>query len=149
MVNLKIDIDPREDKDKNIYYLGKLHVPMTIDASKGVAFLIFTSEDGSEQLQIAHVDIEQNFYSKFKAFNDKIKVKLEKREDKNNATFYIAKLKFNGTIDLSESSFVIFLSKAGSEELQIVGKIKKTFNKPDVIKKKRRIVKSITTELPA
>lgn len=147
MVNLKVDIDPREDKDKNIYYLGKLHVPMKIDASKGVAFLVFISEDGAEQLQIAHVDVEQNFFAKCKIFDDKIKVKLEKREDKNNQIFYLAKLKFNGSIDLSESSFVVFVSKPGSEELQIVGKIKKNNNKPTIIKKRKKIIKSVNTEL--
>lgn len=145
MTNLKIDIDPREDKDKNVYYLGKLHVPMSINAAKGVAFLIFTSEDGSEQLQIANVDSDQNFYSKFKLFNDKIKIKLDKREDKNGQKFYVAKLKFNGTIDLSEASFVIFLSKSGNEELQVVGKIKKTVTKPTIITKRKTT--KLTTEL--
>jgi hypothetical protein len=137
MVNLKIDIDPREDKDKNIFYLGKLHVPLKIDASKGVAFLVFVSEDGSEQIQVAHVDIDQNFYSKFKTYPDKIKIKLDKRQDKNGQVFYVSKLKFNGTIDLSESSFIAFLSKPGAEELQIVGKIKQTNQSKIVIEKRK------------
>jgi hypothetical protein len=54
MSNAKIDLQPREDKNGKIYYIGKLEAPMTItlDAKDGVVFMVFVSEEGQEQLQI-------------------------------------------------------------------------------------------------
>lgn len=54
--NLTIDLRPRTDSQKNIFYVGKLEAPVLIDCSKGVTFLIFVSEDGSQQLQITSMD---------------------------------------------------------------------------------------------
>ena len=54
--NLNIDLKSREDKNKNKFYIGKVKAPATIDLSEGVVFLIFVSEDGNEQLQIAPMD---------------------------------------------------------------------------------------------
>jgi hypothetical protein len=55
--NLIIKLDKRTDSSGNIYYIGKLETPVNIDCSEpGVAFLIFISKEGDEQLQIAHMD---------------------------------------------------------------------------------------------
>jgi hypothetical protein len=54
--NLTIDLRPRTDSQKNIFYVGKLEAPVLIDCSRGVTFLIFVSEDGSQQLQITSMD---------------------------------------------------------------------------------------------
>jgi len=51
--NLTIDLKSKKDQHGNTFYIGKLRSPVLIDASKGIAFLVFTSESGSEQLQIA------------------------------------------------------------------------------------------------
>jgi len=53
--NLTLDLRPKQDKDGNTFYVGKIKAPILIDASKGIVFLIFTSEEGSEQMQIAHM----------------------------------------------------------------------------------------------
>lgn len=57
--NLNIDLKCRLDKNKNKYYVGKLLGPITIDLSEGATFLIFVSEEGNEQLQIAPLDNDQ------------------------------------------------------------------------------------------
>lgn len=54
--NLTIELKACPDKFGKTYYVGKLDTPVLIDASKGITFLIFTSEEGAEQLQIAHMD---------------------------------------------------------------------------------------------
>ena len=54
--NLKVDLHSRKDKDGNIFHIGKLKFSGNINCKDGVTFLIFTSETGSEQLQIAQMD---------------------------------------------------------------------------------------------
>ena len=54
--NLKIDLHPREDKDGRIYYVGKIKAPALLTLKDGATFLIFISDHGSEQLQIACMD---------------------------------------------------------------------------------------------
>lgn len=54
--NLCIDLHPRKDADGNTYYVGKLKLDANIACKDGIAFLIFTSEKGAEQLQISSMD---------------------------------------------------------------------------------------------
>jgi hypothetical protein len=51
--NLKINLDKKEDRDGNTFYVGKLKVPANIDCSDGIAFLIFCAIEGEEELQIS------------------------------------------------------------------------------------------------
>lgn len=50
---LSITLDKREDNSGAIYYVGRLKGPLTIDCKDGVCFLVFTSSEGDEELQIA------------------------------------------------------------------------------------------------
>ena len=54
--NLTIDLKGRKDVDGQIFYVGKLKCPINIDCSEGVVFLVFVSDKGEEQLQIAPMD---------------------------------------------------------------------------------------------
>jgi hypothetical protein len=54
--NLTIDLKSKKDRDGQTFYVGKLKTPMLIDCSKGVTFLVFVSDKGSEELQIAAMD---------------------------------------------------------------------------------------------
>lgn len=54
--NLTVDLSPRTDSSGKVFYVGKIEFPGVIDCSKGVTFLVFTSEEGGEQLQIAKMD---------------------------------------------------------------------------------------------
>lgn len=122
--NLKIELEPRTDKEEQTYYLGRLKFPGTINLSDGVTFLIFTSDLGEEELQIAINNKENSTFSKYSLRNDRIKVDLDEREDQYGKVFYVAKLNLDGVISCkSDLVFLIFLSKKGSEELQIVGDI--------------------------
>ena len=54
--NLTVDLKSRKDVDGNKFYVGKLEFPGSISCKDGVVFLVFVSDDGSEQLQIANMD---------------------------------------------------------------------------------------------
>jgi hypothetical protein len=118
--HLIVDLDPREDKDQNIFYLGKLKFPGNINCKSGVTFLIFLGEDGDEQIQIATIDKNKTL-SQYTKKADRINIALESRIDQYKKTFYICRLKFDGSIDCANGiDFLIFTAKEGQEELQIV-----------------------------
>lgn len=54
--NAIVDLKKCKDKDGGTFYVGKMKAPVLIDASKGIAFLIFIADEGEEQLQIALMD---------------------------------------------------------------------------------------------
>jgi hypothetical protein len=54
--NVTIDLKARKDKDGMIFYVGKIKAPVLIDCSMGAVFLVFVSDQGDEQLQIALMD---------------------------------------------------------------------------------------------
>lgn len=57
--NLTIDLKSRKDRDGQVFYVGKLKGPVMIDCSMGAVFLIFVSDKGDEQLQVALMDNEE------------------------------------------------------------------------------------------
>lgn len=54
--NLVIKLFPRKDVDGQTFYVGRVEAPVLIDCSEGAAFLVFISDKGDEQLQIALMD---------------------------------------------------------------------------------------------
>lgn len=54
--NLTIDLKARKDIDGQVFYVGKIEAPVLIDCSEGAVFLVFVSDKGEEQLQIAPMD---------------------------------------------------------------------------------------------
>lgn len=54
--NLVIELKSRKDKNGQTFYVGKIKAPVMIDCSEGAVFLIYTSEENAEELQIALMD---------------------------------------------------------------------------------------------
>lgn len=54
--NVIIDLKARKDGDGRTFYVGKIKAPVLIDCYYGATFLIFVSDKGDEQLQIAVMD---------------------------------------------------------------------------------------------
>lgn len=54
--NLTIELKARRDKDGMVFYVGKIKAPVLIDCSKGASFLIFISDQGAEEMQVASMD---------------------------------------------------------------------------------------------
>ncbi len=137
--HLVVDLEPRDDAKDNIYYIGRLKAPIFIDLSSGVTLLIFLSESGDEELQIAVNDKENTTFSKFTKKRDRLEIKLDKRTDGHKQKFFVAKIQMDGNIKCHEEVvFLIFTSREGSEEVQIVGDINFSSDKP-----KRRSVEII------
>lgn len=122
--NLTVDLEPRSDKKGNIYYIGRLKAPVSLDFTSGITLLVFLSESGDEELQIAVNDKENTTFSKFTKKRDRLEIKLDGRTDQHGQKFFVAKIQMNGNIRCHEETvFLIFISREGSEEIQIVGKM--------------------------
>ena len=53
-----LELEPGLDRFGKKYYMAKLKGPFLIDCSEkngGVCFMVFVSEEGSEELQISHI----------------------------------------------------------------------------------------------
>ena len=51
--NVTIKLKSKRDRDGQTIYFGKMEAPVLIDCREGVTFLVFVSDQGDEQLQIA------------------------------------------------------------------------------------------------
>lgn len=58
--NLTLDLKARKDKDGMTFYVAKLKGPYSINCENGAVFLVFVSDQGDEQLQIAPMDNKDN-----------------------------------------------------------------------------------------
>lgn len=61
--NLSIPLEKRYDADGNYYFVAKLKCPVMLDASNGLCFLIFTSSEGDEEMQIAPLTQKKERYN--------------------------------------------------------------------------------------
>lgn len=119
--NLKVELESRVDSNDQVYFLGRLRFPGVIDCRKGVTFLAFTSDIGEEELQIAVNDNINSTFSRFSRKQDRLKLSVEGREDQYGKIYYVGKLQLDGSIKFDpEVVFILFTSKVGAEELQIV-----------------------------
>ena len=50
--NLTVNLSAKTDREGKTYYIGRLKLDAQLNFEKGVAFLVFVSEAGSEELQI-------------------------------------------------------------------------------------------------
>lgn len=58
--NIVIDLKARKDVDGQTFYVGKIKAPVLIDCRPGAVFLVFVSDKGDEQLQIALMDDKES-----------------------------------------------------------------------------------------
>lgn len=122
--NLIIDLVPKLDKRDNIYHLGKIKFPGRIIFNNSVTFLIFLSEEDEEEIQIAVNDKENTKFSSYTERPGKIEISLTSKVDSYDKKFYVAKVQFDGYLDCSkDTTFLVFSSQEGREELQISGNI--------------------------
>lgn len=140
--NLTIPLEPREDKKGNMFYIGRLETPISIDFTNGLTLLVFLSESGDEELQIAVNNKENSTFSKFTKKKNRLEIRLRAANDQNGKKFYIAKAQMNGYVRCHEEAvFLVFVSREKLEEVQIVGEIVSTNKKSshreiEVIKKR-------------
>ncbi len=53
---IKLQLDPRQDRFGQKYYIAKIESPVSIHYEKGVAFMVFVSQSGEEELHICPAD---------------------------------------------------------------------------------------------
>lgn len=133
MSNITIPLVSRQDKNNQIFYIGKTQLPMYLEADDGLAFLVFTSDPGAEEIQIGpiHNNGQSNgFFNKHSiseesnSENSRIRVSLDRRLDQDGRRYYLAKLKFDGLMSCRQGiTFLVYTSREGTEELQIVTQI--------------------------
>jgi hypothetical protein len=73
---LTLQLEAKKDGDDRTYYIAKLKGPVLIDCKDGVAFLIFTSIEGEEEIQICNYLPPKN--------NGKYKEMPHKKYEENN-----------------------------------------------------------------
>lgn len=123
-MNLKVQLMSHEDKNHNIFFVGKIYAPIALNLSKGACFLVFLSETDAEEIQVATLDEDAGLSNSY-MHDNKLKVKLEKRIDSNKQFYYLAKVRENIIIEPEADrglAFVVFTSKENKEELQLGGK---------------------------
>jgi len=77
-------------------------------------------------------------YSQYYQQGNQLKIKLVKRIDAEGNAWFLAKVKFEGLIELSDNgSFMAFLSREGKEELQLEAKIVDNKKEPEIYYKRR------------
>lgn len=109
-----------KDAAGNPYFIGKMQFPGTMDFERGASFMVFTAEDGHEELQIAPLD--PMMLSKVNANvrgasinNGKFSIDLVRFIDQNGADYYVGE-----ALGLSK---IIFSTASSSQSLpQLEGK---------------------------
>ncbi len=117
--NLTVQLEAKEDDFGGVFYIGKLLAPIEINCTLGVAFFIFVSDQGDEELQIAPMQV--NAVSNRHHFkNGRLKIDLETRLDKDKEKYYLCKMRDNMRISCNAgATFMVFVSREGVEQIQI------------------------------
>ena len=103
---LIIPITPHRDADDEIYYMGRLQCPGSINFVKGAYFQVFLLPE-AEYLQIIDYSDGDSYINRSIYKGDCI-------------SDYVGKLKFPGSVSLQCSvTFLIFISNKNQEEIQI------------------------------
>ena len=118
----KIELKRNFDGHGNAYFIGKLQMPMTLEFDEGVSFMVFISDDGCEELQIAPLDPSKSRgrISELTMTRGRLSVHLHKMFDKHGKPYYVGEASGMTSMKLRDGIFfTIFTSRDGEEELQI------------------------------
>lgn len=114
-----------KDVSGNPYFIGKMQFPGTMDFEYGVSFMVFTAEEGYEELQISPLDPmligkASNNGRGASIINGKFSLELEKMVDQNGFDYYVGEAIGLSKIDLRLGiHFMIFTSIRGQEKIQM------------------------------
>jgi hypothetical protein len=135
MQRLHIDMFDTEDRDGQIYYMGRIQFPGSLKFEKGAAFLFYPEGDQPELhfCNLLSPDLA-NVFDYYKQRRTRINrtrhgslpIEMHKRlednppEGQEPRKFYVGKIQFNGEINCENGvMFMIFIADEGEEELQI------------------------------
>lgn len=110
------------DGNGNPYYIGKQQFSGDLNFKNGTSFMVFVSEEGVEELQIAPLsDNARKYHRNTERFNkNKFEIRLNSMVDANGKTYYVGEAVAPHSYDLNIGVFyTIFTSRPGHEILQI------------------------------
>lgn len=122
---LRIPLFRRIGKDGNPFYTGKLQFPGVMDLEEGASFMVFTSEENMEELQIGPLDPNRQSARVRKTSRDtradgRIRIDLHSVKDSHGNTFYVGEAQGPAILPLRNGLFfTIFTAREGYEELQV------------------------------
>jgi hypothetical protein len=111
-----------KDASGNPYYIGKIQFPGTMEFENGVSFMVFLSEDGLEELQIAPIDpLRRNKSGNGASLNNgRFSIDLHPMFDQRGEKYYVGEAIGLTEIKLHKGIFfTVFVSRAGQEQIQI------------------------------
>jgi len=113
---------PRDANGKP-YYIGKLQWPGTLDFEEGASFMVFVSDNGCEEIQIAPLDPLRRSKSRREGSgmnNGRFSIDLHPMQDRDGNVYYVGEALGPVSMKLRNGIFfTIFVSREGYEELQI------------------------------
>jgi len=121
----KVELTRQRDKEGHSFYIGKLQFPGTLEFDKGASFMIFLSDDGFEELQIAPLDptrkpLPKRHRETAGVSGGRFSIDLHPMVDKDGETYYIGEALGPVSMKLRKGIFFhVFTSRPGVEELQI------------------------------
>jgi hypothetical protein len=127
---LKVELEPKTDRDSKIWHLGKQKHPTILKLNKGVDFYIYLSDSEEGLNQIHIVSSSSNEYYDPRKYlspriirsnniNSNLGIDLEKKSI-DGIEFFHGTLKHDGVLDFNNGiSFLVFTADEGSEQLQI------------------------------
>ena len=136
--NLKIELTSREDKHENVFYIGKAQAPCSIELKNGLAIFVFIADPQQEMLHFACVKPGSKFSRLKKVYaNSKVEkfiVPLAKKSDVDGKIYYMAIIQDQKEIVKlhNGATFIVFTSKEGSEQLQIMENTEASTSDDDV-----------------
>jgi hypothetical protein len=143
---LKIGLTAKEDTDRQVFYVGKLELPMSLNFFHGITFVIYTGKVNELHIYKTKSHEINDLFQYYSKPNSKLQknkygnivLKLdtmyEEQDDGKEATIYVGNLEFDGKLDFDEGiAFLVFVSDEGEEELQIAKSDRK--NKDKAVKR--------------
>jgi hypothetical protein len=121
---LRVNLVRLTDDHDNDYFVGKLQFPGDLQFKKGISFMVFVSEQGTEELQIGPVDERKQspkvLQNRGIRTSNKIHIDLHALTDAYNKRYYLGEARGPMHIECEDGIFIaIFTSREGQEELQI------------------------------
>ncbi len=114
------------DHNNNPYFIGKLQFPGFIDLTNGASFMLFTSDEGAEELQIGPLDPNKRSARVRQArtamgADEKLRIDLHAVRDSKGQIYYIGEAMAPAMIPCRNKGIFItaFTSVRDKEELQI------------------------------
>jgi len=133
MQPLKIQLFPKNDTDKQVFYIGKLCFPGTVTLGKGCVFFVYLDGEMQElhicPTEALHIDNPAQYYTRgrrkqARSRHNNIAIELEPSyttmEDGSEKRFFSGSMAAEVTVNASEGIvFLVFVADSGEEELQI------------------------------